>query len=210
MGVSAPLLGLGLGLGLAIGSAQAKPVTEKVGEAEVDLSAQTIEVRGAGAPDLHAPSAQVGRVKAERMARAQAEKQLVKALAQLGVERLGCADPDHLRSIEQAAGSARPARIEWGADGSVQLALLVRVADLVDRPPPAIKQGEAVIARGEKRPTLLASDDGKCATAHLAPPAFESESELKAARPDLVGLEVVAAKEAGAKVVAAWLIEARK
>lgn len=190
---------------LVAGAAPAKPVMERVAEAQIDRSAQTIVVHGAGAPDLHAPSAQVGRVKAERLARTQAGKQLQRVLQALGAERLGCADPDHLPSVEPALAAAKPASIEWGADGSVQLDLLVRVADLVDRPPPALKPGEAVIARGEKRPPLVASDDGKCAGAHLAPPVFESEAELRAARPDLAPLEVVAAKAAAGKVVAAWL-----
>jgi hypothetical protein len=213
MGVSRIQIGLGLGLGLGLGgSALGKPVVETIGEAQVDFSSQTLKVRGAGAPDLHAPSAQVGRVKAERVARAQAGKQLQRALAQLGAERLGCGDPEKLPgSIERALGAAHVASVEWGSDGSVALELDVRAADLVDRPPPAIKPGEAVVARGSPRkPTLLVAESGRCAEAHLAPPAFASTEELRAARPDLAALEVVPAKQAGDKVVAARLIEERK
>ncbi len=100
-------------------------------EIAVDPATATIAVRGAGAPALNAPSAEVGRVKAERTARADAAKRLARGLAALAPEKLGCRDAAKLPTVDQALQRAETAAIQWGSDGSVQLTLRVKTADLV-------------------------------------------------------------------------------
>jgi hypothetical protein len=110
--------------------ASGKPGVERAGELlfRVDHS---IEVPGAGAPDLHPPSAEVARVKAERTARADAGRRLLHGLAALPAKQLGCRDASRLPTVDKAIERAEVASIEWGSDGSVRLTLRVKAADLV-------------------------------------------------------------------------------
>jgi hypothetical protein len=88
--------------------------------ASYDAAAHRLEARGAAAADLRAPSAEVARVKAERSARAQAEKKLEAALRELGCKR----DPAEL------AQSATVEDEQFGSDGSVELLLALPTKDL--------------------------------------------------------------------------------
>ncbi len=88
--------------------------------AQFDADASLLCARGVAAADLRAPSAAIARVKAERQARARAEKKIDAALRILGVS-------------EEEQGSAAKAEtnsIEYGSDGSVELELKLSTKDL--------------------------------------------------------------------------------
>ncbi len=87
--------------------------------ASFDVEAQRLEAHGAAAADLRAPNAQVARVKAERTARAQAEKKLVAGLAELGWKR---PDSDVVAKLLETASVADE---RFGSDGSVELKLIL-------------------------------------------------------------------------------------
>ena len=91
--------------------------------ATFDAKAKTLSARGAAAADLRAPSAQIARVKAERAARAQAEKKLAAAIGELRFD----GDADEL------AKKAAIASEDYGSDGSVELVLTLDVSDLQRR-----------------------------------------------------------------------------
>ncbi len=160
--------------------AQAKPVVETLGELTVDFSAGTIEVRAAAAPDLRAPSAEVGRFSAERRARAVAAKRLREGLAKLPRERLGCDDAGALK-VDQAIDKAAVSAIDWGSDGSVTLALRVSLAELASPATPAT--GSAILLDGATRTALFTGE--KCSAAVAAPPVFESAADARATLPAL-------------------------
>lgn len=91
--------------------------------ASYDAAANRLEARGAAAADLRAPSAEVARVKAERGARAQAEKKIRAALAELGVKR----EESELQALLQAATVENE---QFGSDGSVELTLVLKTGEL--------------------------------------------------------------------------------
>jgi hypothetical protein len=86
--------------------------------ASYDSASHRLEARGAAAADLRTPSAPVARVKAERTARARAEKKLAAALIELG---LGPCDAGDCAAV--LARSATVADERFGSDGSVELTL---------------------------------------------------------------------------------------
>ena len=91
--------------------------------AELDRAAQTLTARGAAAADLRAPSGAIARVKAERQARAQAERRLTAALVELGAGE----DTDALNKIVSGASVADE---RYGSDGSVELTLSLATGEL--------------------------------------------------------------------------------
>ena len=94
----------------------AAPVAVAHTGASFDAQAHALTAHGAAAADLRAPSASVARVKAERQARAQAEKKLAAALAALGGPR----DPE---VVDKKLAEAKIADERFGSDGSVELTL---------------------------------------------------------------------------------------
>jgi hypothetical protein len=91
--------------------------------ARYDADVHTLEARGAQAADLRAPSAAVARVKAERAARGQAEKQIAAALSELGDERSAA-------ELNKTAAAATIKDERFGSDGSVELTLTLSTARL--------------------------------------------------------------------------------
>jgi hypothetical protein len=87
--------------------------------ASYDADGQRLEARGAAAADLRAPNAQVARVKAERSARAQAERRLRAAVIELTAKKL---DDEVLAKVLEAATVSEQ---RFGSDGSVELKLLL-------------------------------------------------------------------------------------
>jgi hypothetical protein len=94
--------------------------------ASYDAEAHTLSAEGAAAADLRAPSAAIARVKAERQARAQAERKIVAALVELGH---GGGDLD---ALNKEVADAKVADERYGSDGSVALTLVLGV-DKVDK-----------------------------------------------------------------------------
>lgn len=90
---------------------------------QVDWSRQVISAAGSCAADLFAASAEVARLKAERLARMRAEARLRKALQMLGREPRfhGKVPEDLLGRLEPS--QAQVAHIEYAATGSVSLRL---------------------------------------------------------------------------------------
>jgi hypothetical protein len=99
------------------------PVAVGRSGAEVDRAAQKLTASGAAAADLRAPSAAIARVKAERQARARAEKKLVAALEELGAS----GDVDALTKL---AAGATVTDEHYGSDGSVELTLSLPTQEL--------------------------------------------------------------------------------
>jgi hypothetical protein len=92
--------------------------------ASFDADAKQLVARGAAAADIRAPSAQVARVKAERGARAQAERRIAAALVELGVKR----------SVEELGKLTAAAAISderFGSDGSVELTLTLSTKGMI-------------------------------------------------------------------------------
>jgi hypothetical protein len=143
-------------------------------------------------PSLHAPSAQVGRVEAERKARRSALLVLKKELAELPASRLGCESAAELPGLEKAVDEAPPAQIDWGSDGSVRLVLRVPLAALAaPKPAPAVGASPVpagILIDGAARPALFSG--AKCATARPAPRVFETLPQARALVPELGGLPV--------------------
>ena len=107
MGVSASALFVALFL--------APAAVGKTG-ATYDPDAKVVVARGAAAADMRAPSAAIARVKAERQARAQAEKKIVAALVELGDSR----EPE---ALNKEVADAKVSEERYGSDGSVALTL---------------------------------------------------------------------------------------
>jgi hypothetical protein len=195
-------------LGAAASVAVAAPVTEPLGEIAVDYSAGTVEVPGTGAADMHAPNAQVGRLKAERTARAAAARRLLEALHALPRDKLGC-DPARAAAkellVDPVVAQAQPAAIEWGSDGSVTLSFKLPLAALAPaapspggrRRPPA----SAILVDAKARPTLFRSD-GPQGICREAPRYFETVAEAQAALPAAKVLDASARKRDGYAIVA--------
>jgi hypothetical protein len=105
----------------------AAPVAVAHTGATFDAEAKLVAAAGAAAADLRYPSAAVARVKAERQARAAAEKKIVDALVELGDTR----DAD---AIGKDVAQAKITDERFGSDGSVQLTLSFSTADLTLKP----------------------------------------------------------------------------
>src|SRR5437773_2562343 len=103
--------------------------------ASYDADAHAVTARGAAAADLRAPSASVARVKAERQARAQAEKKIAAALVELG-------DTRDLETLNKQVAQAKVADERYGSDGSVELTLVLSTVDIDLKRPKRHKRGE--------------------------------------------------------------------
>ena len=91
--------------------------------ATYDAEAKVLSAHGAAAADLRAPTAAIARVKAERQARAAAEKKIVAALVELG-------DTRELDELNKQVADAKIADERYGSDGSVELTLSLSTEDL--------------------------------------------------------------------------------
>ena len=91
--------------------------------ATFDAEAKTLVARGAAAADLRAPTAAIARVKAERQARAAAEKRIAAALVELG-------DRSELEELNQKIADAKVSEERYGSDGSVELTLTLSTEEL--------------------------------------------------------------------------------
>jgi hypothetical protein len=88
-----------------------------------DAEAKQVVARGAAAADLRAPTAAIARVKAERQARAAAEKKIVAALVELG-------DTRELEELNKQVADAKVSDERYGSDGSVELTLTLATDEL--------------------------------------------------------------------------------
>ena len=96
-----------------------------------DPDAQRLEAHGVAVADPRAPSADVARVKAERQARMAASDRLRRALTAMGYR-----GDDAAARVLLDRGQAR--NIDYGADGSVTLDLLLDVAGVPGLALPAV------------------------------------------------------------------------
>lgn len=122
------------------------------GGVAVDWAAGTVEAAGSAAADLRAPSAEVGRVKAERQARERAAARISEALRGLGKGRWEEAPPG-AEALDKALAGAEVADVSYGASGSVSLRLRLKLAAL---PTPLLPAGrrqaqKAPRPRGESK-----------------------------------------------------------
>ncbi|MCU1277291.1 MAG: hypothetical protein JWM53_837 [bacterium] len=101
----------------------AAPVAVGRTGATFDAEAKALAARGQAAADLRAPTATIARVKAERQARATAEKKLAAALVELGDTR----DPEELN---KQLADAKVSDERYGSDGSVELTLTLSTDEL--------------------------------------------------------------------------------
>ncbi len=101
----------------------AAPVAVAKTGATYDAEAKLVTAHGAAAADLRAPSAAVARVKAERQARAQAEKKITAALVELG-------DTASLEELGKQVAEAKVSDERYGSDGSVELTLTLSTEEL--------------------------------------------------------------------------------
>jgi len=90
--------------------------------AKYDAEARRLEASGAAAADPRAPSADIARVKAERLARAEAAQKLRRGLSALGWH----GDETTLQKLLDGATAAP----DYGADGSVTLVLSISTEGL--------------------------------------------------------------------------------
>ncbi|HEY2744770.1 MAG TPA: hypothetical protein VGL86_09115 [Polyangia bacterium] len=91
--------------------------------ATFDAEAKLVAAHGVAAADLRAPTAAIARVKAERQARAAAEKKIVAALVELG-------DTRELDELNKQVADAKVSDERYGSDGSVELTLSLSTEDL--------------------------------------------------------------------------------
>ncbi len=91
--------------------------------ATFDADAKLVAARGVAAADLRAPTATIARVKAERQARAAAEKKIVAALVELG-------DTRELDELNKQVADAKISDERYGSDGSVELTLSLSTEEL--------------------------------------------------------------------------------
>lgn len=92
----------------------------------VDASTGTIEAPGSCAADLRAPSAEVARIKAERIARERARERLKQALLSLPPARLAGRSVDPA-AVDAALQKAEVASVHYGSTGSVTVRLRLRL-----------------------------------------------------------------------------------
>ena len=95
--------------------------------ATFDAQAKALSAKGVAAADLRAPTAAIARVKAERQARAMAEKKIVAALVALG----DASEPDEL---DKQVADAKISDEHYGSDGSVELTLTLSTEELPLKP----------------------------------------------------------------------------
>ena len=88
-----------------------------------DAEAKMVTARGQAAADMRAPSAAIARVKAERQARAAAERKIVAALVELG-------DTRELDELNKQVADAKVSDERYGSDGSVELMLSLATDEL--------------------------------------------------------------------------------
>jgi hypothetical protein len=91
--------------------------------ATFDAETKALVAHGQAAADLRAPTAAIARVKAERQARATAEKKLAAALVELG-------DTRELEELNKQLAEAKVSDEHYGSDGSVELTLSLATDDL--------------------------------------------------------------------------------
>ncbi|MDB4965268.1 MAG: hypothetical protein JWN44_957 [Myxococcales bacterium] len=91
--------------------------------ASYDAEAKLVTAHGAAAADLRAPTAAIARVKAERQARAVAEKKIVAALVELG-------DTRELEELNKQLADAKMTDESFGSDGSVELTLTLSTEEI--------------------------------------------------------------------------------
>jgi hypothetical protein len=91
--------------------------------ATFDAETKALVAHGQAAGDLRAPTAAIARVKAERQARATAEKKLAAALFELG-------DTRELEELNKQLAEAKVSDEHYGSDGSVELTLTLATDDL--------------------------------------------------------------------------------
>jgi len=120
MGVSS------LALALVVGLFAAPAAVGRTG-ATFDAAAKELVAHGEAAADLRAPTAAIARVKAERQARAMAEKKIVAALVELG-------DTRELDELNKQVADAKISDERYGSDGSVALTLTLSTEDLPLKP----------------------------------------------------------------------------
>ena len=101
----------------------AAPVAVARTGATFDAEVKQLSARGAAAADLRAPTAAIARVKAERQARAAAEKKIAAALVELGDTR----EPEEL---SKQLADAKISDERYGSDGSVELTLTLATDEL--------------------------------------------------------------------------------
>jgi hypothetical protein len=101
----------------------AAPVAVGRTGATFDAEAKAVIARGQAAADLRAPTAAIARVKAERQARAAAEKKIAAALVELGDTR----EPEELN---KQLADAKVSDERYGSDGSVELTLTLATDEL--------------------------------------------------------------------------------
>ena len=101
----------------------AAPVAVGRTGATFDAEAKLLSARAAAAADLRAPTAAIARVKAERQARAAAEKKIIAALVELG-------DTRELDELNKQVADAKISDERYGSDGSVELTLSLSTEDL--------------------------------------------------------------------------------
>ena len=95
--------------------------------ATFDAAEKVVSAHGAAAADLRAPTAAIARVKAERQARAAAEKKIAAALVELG-------DTRELEELNKQLADAKIADERYGSDGSVELTLTLSTEELPLKP----------------------------------------------------------------------------
>jgi hypothetical protein len=95
--------------------------------ATFDAEAKVVVAHGAAAADLRSPTAAIARVKAERQARAAAEKKIVAALVELG-------DAREADELDKQAAEAKVSDERYGSDGSVELTLTLPTDELALKP----------------------------------------------------------------------------
>ena len=88
-----------------------------------DAEAKLVTARGQAAADMRAPTAAIARVKAERQARAAAERKIVAALVELG-------DTRELDELNKQVADAKVSDERYGSDGSVELTLSLSTEEL--------------------------------------------------------------------------------
>jgi hypothetical protein len=207
MGVMRGVTALAL-LGFFPSLAAAKPIVEKLGEITVDFTHRTIEAKGAAAVSLSAPSAEVGRVGAERNARLDAAKRIRRALDKLSDERRGC--KGDIPTLEAALTAAQPSAIDWESDGSVRLTLKLSYSELDTLPPPTVKAAlpVAIVLAPTPKPALFASDGNDCGKMRAAPPLFATVTDARGELPAVK--DAPAVKKLGDGVWAAAVARSEK
>ncbi len=106
----------------------------------IDWDAGTVEAEGRCAADPRAPSAEVARIKAERIARERAREQMKKALVALpGARWPSRPVPAALDPILEGAETVAT---ELGSNGSVSLRLRLKLSALPTPPLPPRQEGQ--------------------------------------------------------------------